>query len=271
MSRSMLSRTRRFAGVSVAVTVLVAAGTIAPATAAQPPGLDHFVCYAASGTGFKTPNVLLQNQFSPKGFQAATGAVVSHCNPVVKTLPSGAVTGVRNPRAHLACVAIKPATKQPSMVVDVVNQFGKARLTTGAPFALCLPSWKNPTTPKFPPATQPPGLDHFTCYRAAYLPGTAPLTLPAFVKLKDQFGTVTAKLGLPQALCLPTAKTVNPATGPTKVTNPRAHLLCLQVFPSQPVKLPRTVFDKNQFGIAKVTVTKTATLCLPSFKTIVKP
>jgi hypothetical protein len=181
------------------------------------------------------------------------------------------VTPVRNPRAHLVCVAIKPATQQPTEVVDVVNQFGKARLTAGTPFALCLPSWKNPITPKFPSATQPPKLDHFTCYRAAYLPGTPPLTLPPFVKLKDQFGTVTAKLGQPQALCLPTAKTVNPATGPTKVTNPRAHLLCLQVFPSQPVKLPRTVFDKNQFGISKVTVTQTATLCLPSFKTIVKP
>jgi hypothetical protein len=270
MAGSILHRTLRTVGVTIAVTALVATGTAAPAVAAQPKGLDHFVCYTAAGIGFKTPNVLLQNQFAPKGFSAATGGVVSQCNPVVKTLPSGAVTPVGNPRAHLVCVGIKPATQQPSHTVDVANQFGKARLTTGDPFALCLPSWKNPNAPRFPTATQPPNLDHFTCYRAAYLPGTPPLTLPSFVKLQDQFGTVTAKLGSPQALCLPTAKTVNAATGPSKVTHPQAHLLCLSVFPDPPVKLPQTVFDKNQFGIGKVKVTRTATLCLPSFKTIVR-
>jgi hypothetical protein len=100
-----------------------------------------------------------------------------------------------------------------------------------------------------------------------YVPGTPPFTVPPFVKLTDQFGTVTATVGLPLLLCLPTQRTL--PTGQTfPIVNPQTHLLCFAISPNPPVSLPRPVFDKNQFGIGTTTVQRTFSLCLPSTKKI---
>jgi hypothetical protein len=269
MFGSKLSRTLRFAGVSVAVTALVAVATSAPAGAAQPPRLDHFLCYISSAQGFKPPaSALLKNQFSKKGFRVKFGDGLLHCNPVAKTLQTGQTTPIKNPKAHLVCFQVTPGSPQPIHVVDATNQFGTARLTTGDPVALCLPTWKNEQTPKFPKAAQPPGLDHFTCYNARYLNPDKPFKLPSSVGLADQFGKSTATLGEPNALCLPTSKTV-PGKPATKITNPQAHLVCFTV-KLDPPPLGRTVFDKNQFGIAKVATQDANELCVPSFKKVIR-
>jgi hypothetical protein len=241
------------------------AGAAAASGAAAPRPIDHQLCYTATAKGFKIPaNVILKNQFSPKGFKPAIGPVAFHCNPVKKILPSGQVFPITNPNAHLACFSIT-APKQPVHKVIVSNQFGKAKLVTGQPRLLCLPSWKSLTRPPASLPAQPPGLSHFTCYPVKLLPGTS--YHPPRVKLQDEFAAkpVAAKVSpVPVALCVPTEKIVG--THVFKIINPAAHLLCFPV--SQTPAVPK-VFDKNQFGTARVTIGHTAALCVPSLKKLI--
>lgn len=268
--RKSSSRLRRFA-VAGAVGVLGATVSIAtvPATSsAQPTGLDHFLCYKASTVppGFAPPTgVTLINQFSTNGFQPAIGALAKHCNPVEKIVPTGTFP-ITNPTAHLACLKIT-APPQPTHVVSVTNQFGRARLTTGQPNLLCLPSWKSLTGPPNQPAPQPPGLDHFTCYPVTVVPGTPPFTPPSSVALLDQFARTPTPVTVltPKLLCVPTEK-ILPTGAITPITNPSAHLMCFKVTQTP---FPPMVFDQNQFGTAQVNLLKTNLLCLPSSKRVI--
>jgi len=244
--RKSSSRLRRFA-VAGAVGVLGATVSIAtvPATSsAQPTGLDHFLCYKASTVppGFAPPTgVTLINQFSTNGFQPAIGALAKHCNPVEKIVPTGTFP-ITNPTAHLACLKIT-APPQPTHVVSVTNQFGKARLTTGQPNLLCLPSWKRLTGPPNQPAP------------------------PSSVALLDQFARTPTPVTVltPKLLCVPTEK-ILPTGAITPITNPSAHLMCFKVTQTP---FPPMVFDQNQFGTAQVNLLKTNLLCLPSSKRVI--
>ena len=92
-------------GASMAVAGVV---TAIPAAAGpvpgpvQPEGLDHFKCYTISveRASEHATDVLLADQF---GESRATVARRPNrlCNPVQKTLPSGAVTEIGNREAHL--------------------------------------------------------------------------------------------------------------------------------------------------------------------------
>jgi len=243
---------------------------VTKADAAQPAGLDHFVCYTSSATTTSFPQrakaVLLKNQFSINGFLAATSFLNQHCNPAEKDV--GDVKYVpQNPDAHLACFGLSPNQQPPPVNVIVENQFGKADMVTGNVRSLCLPTWKNPQEPSFPEAIQPANLDHFTCYDVKYRDATR-FQRPQ-VRLIDQFGgTSPVAPGGPRTLCVPTRKYTDPAIAPPPFIHPRAHLLCFAFAPPTPVPLPQTVFDKNQFGIGQVTAKVTATLCVPSFKTL---
>ena len=248
----------------------VLAGT--PATAATPT-LDHFQCYVAQPTQTavvptpfpgRPPAALLKNAFAPSGVVAAIGSVSMHCNPVQKTLPSGAITPITNPNAHLVCWSIKanPQTPLPPLTV-FVNQFGKGAVKATAAVGLCLPSWKNVSTPKFPAATAPPGLDHFTCYAASNPAGTPQFTPPPVVSLKDQFFGYQTKLGSVNLMCAPTSKILNPASGGTPVVNPKHFLVCW-VTPATTAFTARTVYAKNQFGMGAERVLRNTELCVPS-------
>ena len=228
--------------------------------------LDHFLCYTAApptagGPGFKVPaNVRLINQFSPGGFVPRIGGEDLGCNPAQKTVPTS-VTPVLNPNAHLLCWSIHSATSPHSVVVS--NQFGSAKIQTGATSQLCLPSWSSPTTPRTGSPVAPPGLSHFACYAAAYAPGATPFTVPASVIVKDQFSgkQVRVRVGVPKLLCVPSTKVANGVTYPA--LDPQSHLLCYGVSPT-PTRNP--VYDENQFGTGKVRILKTNLLCLPSTK-----
>jgi hypothetical protein len=248
--------------------------TIASTSAtAATPTLDHFQCYvsqptktAAVPTPFpaKPPAALLKNQFAPGGLLAAIGALGTHCNPVEKTLPTGAVTPITNPRAHLDCWSINanPAPALPPATI-FVNQFGKGLLKSSAVLGLCLPSWKNVSAPSFPTATQPPGLDHFTCYAVTNPAGTPQFTPPPVVTLKDQFFSYQTKLGPVNMMCAPTSKILNPAGGGTPIVNPNHFLVCW-VTPPSTAFASRTVYAKNQFGVGAVQVLRNTELCVPS-------
>lgn len=261
---------------------------VAQTTPTQPPGLNHFLCYSVtslsgSGTtqpGFTPPaKVELLNQFSTKEFRPTFGAVDIHCNPAVKVITSS--TGTQqsyplvSPDYHLLCFAIKATQSPNTHLVKVTNQFGTAELRAGAPTQLCLPSLKSLATPPSfaPPAAGEIVPDHFTCYPVAYV-GTARFSPPGAVSVGDEFDNLTptpVQVGSPTSLCLPTQKTVFSATGGTTVTpitNAVAHLLCFSVSPTPFPSTP--VWDQNQFGVGGFTVHATKSLCLPSFKTLVK-
>jgi hypothetical protein len=264
---------------------LVAAGIALGAPSASgagggPTDIDHFLCYTAAAVNTaaapafpqKAAAVEIQNQFVPNGYFASLAALNLHCNPVQKTTPDGAVTPITNPIAHLLCWAITPnplTSVVASHNVIVTNQFGQAQLKTGPPRSLCLPSFKDENSPaNFPPDTQPPGLDHYTCYPVAYPSATSPrFKPPQPVQLQDQFGLWTARVLTPKLLCLPTQKTVDPAVPGQPIIHPEAHLLCFGVSVT-PAFAARNVFAKNQFGIGQVSVKRTSTLCVPSFKDI---
>jgi len=252
----------------------IAAGTAAAGTAAtphkariaQPPPVDHQLCYNASGQFAIPGGIRLINQFSPNGFiPAISPALTVHCNPVVKILPSGQVFPITNPDAHLACFPLAVTSPQPTPLVVVTNQFGSATLQPGQPNLLCAPSWKSLTGPpnRFP--TTPPGLNHFTCYPVTVRSGAYK---PPPVMLMDEFARqpVPAQVSpVPQELCLPTEK-ILPTGQVFPIINPTLHLLC---FPVSPTPIVPTVWDENQFGTSPVKIRSTKWLCPPSTKIVV--
>jgi hypothetical protein len=254
---------------SAAPTGPSAAGRGSAPTQAAAAKLDHQLCYSASGKIKVPKNIELFNQFVPKGFRIKVGKIVAHCNPVQKTLPTGANFPITNPRAHLLCLTIT-AGRQASHQVIVTNQFGADGLITGQPNLLCLPSWKSLTRRPNQKLPQPPGLSHFTCYPVRLAPGAKGYpNVPTFVQLKDEFvpKPVRARVSdIPNELCLPTKKVIGKKV--TNIVNPRLHLLC---FPVSPTPKPKKVWDQNQFGTQVITIGKTTTLCLPSLKQVIVP
>jgi hypothetical protein len=254
-------------GLAAAVVVAATAGAVASVAAASPPSaaaaapIDHQLCYVATAKFRGPPPVMLTNQFST--FQPKIGPFAFHCNPVVKTTPTG-VFGITNPNAHLGCWGItEPA--QPMHVVQVANQFGTGILATGQPNLLCLPTWKSLTGPPNKKPNQPPGLSHFTCYPVSLQGGSYK---PPAIMLQDEFAPkpVPAQVNpVPQELCLPTQKTVLTTGKVYKIINPVMHLLCFQVSPT-PIKQP---WDENQFGTSRVHIVHTQWLCLPSTKKVI--
>jgi hypothetical protein len=247
-----------------------------PANAAPVVTLDHFLCYTAAASPVvgvpqfpgKPGAVEIRNQFGK--FYAVVTALNEHCNPTAKDGGPNHLAEVTNPDAHLVCWAIRPNVtaaggepKHPN--VQVQNQFGSAVLALGLPNTLCVPSWKNEQTPEFPATSTPPGLDHFVCYPAKYIPELPRFrSKPPSVVLKDQFGTITTKVAGPNRLCVPSIKMTHPDDQPTLV-NPTGHLVCFGI---DTVEVARTPFVKNQFGIGSLQTKTTRRVCLPSTKQV---
>jgi hypothetical protein len=264
----LMSMPLRATGLKVGLVVLgvggLAAGVAAASSGSTPPPVDHQLCYTASGAPFKIPTgVRLKDQFSPNGFVPRINpSLVLHCNPVAKTVPTHVVP-ITNPAAHLACFPITPPSPQPTPTVVLTNQFGSATLRPSQPNLLCLPSWKGLTGPPNKTPNTPPGLNHFTCYPVRVASGAY---RPPPVMLQDEFTQkpVPAQVSpVPAELCLPTAKIVG--TRIYNIINPAQHLLC---FPVTPTPIIPTVWDENQFGTSKLTVSRTKWLCVPSTKKI---
>ncbi len=252
---------------------------------APPNDIDHFTCYLAKTTATTTPQfnspaaVELADQFAPQGFLAGVGKIAIHCNPAQKTV-GGVVSPIVNPLTHLACFTVTPTSAgtsaQPPFSVQVKNQFGTGTLFTGQPLLLCLPSWKNLTAATA--LSQPPGLDHYTCY-AVTNAANMPLP-PGAVTLQDQFNKVirgqttqtVARLGAPNLFCLPTLKSVlSSFVGPLPASlfHPPDHLTCYPVVTETGAGRPvgGSVTDQNQFGVGLVKIGALHELCVPSLKT----
>ncbi len=294
-ARSLIASVFGLAVIAASSTLAFgSAASALPAPPAQPPGLDHFICYNASvppGTAFPVLPSQLKNQFPGLIDLTQTSAQVSlHCNPATKkvTNAAGKVTTypAKSPSWHLLCISIDASQQPPTHVVKVSDQFGAAKLTTGPPSQFCLPTLKSlgpATGPMFnPPATSETRPDHFTCYPIENPTGGQPFTqIPPVVMVKDQFTVklVRVQVGPPTTLCLPTQKTLVASGQVTKITNATAHLLCFQVS-GVPSNMP-TVYDENQFnqqpfnpkkpgpGFTPIQIGTANSLCLPSYKKLI--
>jgi hypothetical protein len=282
------------------------AGAACP-TGVQPGGLDHFLCYQATGTFALPPAVKLTDQFGVHNNVTLSSTPQMLCNPVTKTLVTtglggvaGTVYPVSNPDAHLYCFSDHGAFA-PTLAAggyDVKNQFGTFHVgpeTIGSSTQLCLPSWKyDPNaTSAFPGSvptaswTDPSNLElnHFQCYSVSL---TTTTTFPT-IKLQDEFNTyTTVAIGNIAELCAPVIKQVYSAAGgtpgPGSAINSDgvngAHLLCFDLRAAPEIPSSPQVSIGNQFtttplgsvGVpagVPVTVSQSPIeLCLPSFKTL---
>jgi len=221
------------------------------ASAAAPPGLDHFKCYEAEQPQLQPRFVGLRDQFGQA--EARVVATRHLCNPVRKN--NGRVV---NPRAHLVCYETTDVGTVPFQPrnVRVSNQFGVRQLAAVRPVALCVPSLKRKGAGAAPTGPNPTlVLDHFRCY------DVKPQAATKTVKLVDQFKTTKTKVLRVVRLCNPVRKNNEP------VRKAQAHLVCYSI--SESPFQPLAVTVRNQFGVAGLRARRPAMLCLPSFKKLV--
>jgi hypothetical protein len=269
MSRMHGPRSMR--ALAAALTAMAGLGTGAlvgglsvstPSAGAATPAPQHYLCYqAAAKSGFKVPKgIRLINSLAPNGFVPTIGTANVHCNPALKVVP-GAEFPITSPTWHFLGWAI--TAKQPTATVTATNQFGTATLVTKSPTELLVPSWKSLTGLPNQTPTAPPGEDHYTCYPVSYVAGASRFSPPSPVMVQDEFGgsrLTTVKVGNPKALCVPTEKIL--PTGLTfPINNPNLNYVCFKVSKT-PIISP--VFDENQFGQGKITITATQKLCVPT-------
>ena len=153
--------------------------------------------------------------------------------------------------------------------VIVSNQFGSAKLKTGATSAALSPFVDDCEGSAHGYAGLAAGAESFHLLRRRVRAGSDPVQAadagvrkgPVLVEAGDR-----SKWARPGILCLPTTKIANGVT--YKAVNPQAHLLCYSISRTPTVN---PVFDQNQFGGGKVVIHKTALLCLPSTKVVVGP
>jgi hypothetical protein len=104
----------------------------------RPEGLDHYRCYAASGSQILEP-VRLADQFVPLHGRYVLNPVL-FCNPVRKVHVTGAQTPILNPDQHMACYSTTRVPFQTNR--DIINQFGVQVVAVGPPDTLCVPTRK---------------------------------------------------------------------------------------------------------------------------------
>jgi hypothetical protein len=131
------------------------------------------------------------------------------------------------------------------------------KLARIAAFGAAIPLTLLPVIPSRAQAQNPPfNPNHYQCYKIS----EAEPFKPREVRLKDQFGSSTAKLVRPVLLCAPTDKNGVPAR------DRRTHLVCYEGdFNHSADKL---VGVRNQFGDEKLKVGSAVTLCVPSLKQV---
>jgi hypothetical protein len=304
------TRQRKIFGASVVALVALVGGLIVGINAASGSNvtglgpLDHYLCYGAQGQSSTAGTVAvkpfpkkpvaawLQNQFGSVLGQVTT--LKTHCNPVHKTVPGANPTAITRPDDHLVCFGFKPNINREPPIVNIRNQFSPADasgeatpvpLAVGPLQSLCLPSFKSNTVANLLPGV-PTDLDHFACYAVKYPTGsTIKFVPPASVGLEDQFTDllpaapkINATVLVPQSLCLPTVKIVDPnpfTANPTfnDLLDKNDHLVCYAIRTTPAAFAPPTNpwFDRNQFGDGQVNILGAKQLCVPSLKDVPLP
>jgi hypothetical protein len=252
--------------------------------------LNHFKCWTAGQAESVNRIAYLQDQFDVgptlPGQPSSTFETVRVQEPKVfcnasRKIHGANSAGINDVDHHLTCYGIEPLDPFLPRLVDVVNQFGAARLEVLRPLGLCVPTQKllvNGAKPAIG-GDAPRGLDHFKCYEV-----TVGQPLDEEVQIQDQFDRLFGANHFedvlvlePLLVCNPTKKAVfrgftSPALTSsagrlevTPVRNPDAHLVCYRITP--PETLAATVVFRNQFGPEQELVALASEmLCVPSLK-----
>jgi hypothetical protein len=210
--------------------------------------LDHYRGYRVvrrTRTRPQFPVLTLTDQFESALFEV--GKPTKLFNPANKN-----DEGILDRETHLVGHRIRraePGEHEPRSV-DVINQFGRLRVTTVDPELLLIPSLKNPT-----PGTPLPTfrVDHFKCYLVRHHRFT-----PSVVTVEDQFMEREFEVRKPVWLCAPVDKAGE------GIRNPDDHLLCYIVAPLE--RLSFGVSVDNQLGPEQLEVVREGELCVPSTK-----
>ena len=165
---------------------------------------------------------------------------------------------------HLSAFSAKPAQIFAATGAVLLAVTGMAISTTGAYGA-------SPAAARLPGATtKVPKLSHQLCYTAT----AKGFHIPGGVTLFDKFtpGGWPVKIGPETMNCNPVAKTIKSSTG-TKIfpiTYPDGHLACFSIKQAT-LKLPASINVANQFGNGMLFPAQPTLLCLPTWKSLVKP
>lgn len=213
------------------------------------PALEHFKCYKVRKEPFQPRQVNLTDQFGTR--LADISGRNELCNPVRKWAEP-----FRNKAAHLVCYTTQSADVAKAVVVR--NQFGSQRLNVHTARRLCVPSEKRKLREPFQPIQVP--IDHFQCYAVDPLTQLLRLGPIGQVKLRDQFGRESVKVGQPVQLCAPVQKDTTPSQHPV------SHLVCYAIR-DDPVEV--RVQIQNQFEKKKLSTTRPVLLCVPSAKVVI--
>jgi hypothetical protein len=155
---------------------------------------------------------------------------------------------------HYLCYSIKPSGSFKPRVVKVVDQFKRARKTTAvAPELLC--NWASKNGSRVIDKRR-----HLLCYTTR---SAEPFPTRKVVVV-NQFKSVTLFVVKPNALCLPTGKSLTPGTRPAL---PRTldHFQCYPVKPATTTPSHR-VGVVDEFGRGKYAVGRPVRLCNPASK-----
>jgi hypothetical protein len=159
----------------------------------------HLVCYETSEAGtepFKQRKVRVTNQFGRRELLVVAPATL--CVPSLKStgtepLP-GSASSATKVLDHFRCYDVKVLSAPKS--VHLKDQFRSTTTKVGRLVSLCLPVSKNREPVRRPKS-------HLVCYTITEKPFGS-----LAVRVRNQFGLASLKVVRPQALCLPSFKTV---------------------------------------------------------------
>lgn len=238
----------------------------ASGAATKLPPLDSMLCANVSGTGFHKPidHVILENAIQPVAFAPNVLHRTFGCNPV--SLRDGSAhrqstTWTQDPNPHPLCWGLSYAWKP--YTVDIKNAFGEAVMSTGDPTNLCLPSWASASGPVRPSSPAPQGLDYFTCYPLAAIPGDATFTPTKVVAVQSTPRTpfVAVKVRTASRLCVPTTFIDDNQQSSPQTTSDRS-MTCFSARTS--ATLARKYWVQDAFGAGTSRPQHPSALCLPS-------
>lgn len=181
-------------------------------------------------------------------------------NPVEKRRTGRDPVPITRPDEHFTCHGL-PYRSVSERTVHVSNQFvGDSTLRIGTALTLCAPAAKTLTgTPGDPPTN----LQHYQCYDVR---GETPLFSSETLTLRDEFGTLTARIDRARELCNPVEKR-RVGHEPEPILQPEEHYVCYRIVSHTPAFSARTVFTRDQFRLDTLRVRSPRRLCVPSMKT----
>ena len=212
-------------------------------------GLDHFLFYGiATQPAGETIGVETQFDTGAAGGpeRVLLRAAIAFGNPVQKNTEK-----ILDQNAHLTWYAMYDQVPDPIRTLNYTDQFGRRRIYMGRKYGFLSPTQKARRGSAFPQM-----LDHYVVFQV--LDSSA---VNKSVKLRDQWGSRSAKVYYPRFFAAPSRKWHGKAVDGIK--NAKAHLAIYQINPQVTTKAAKT---RDQFGTRVVNASYSQFLAVPCAK-----